>query len=673
MPAASKEIQKKIEALREKVRHHEYRYFVLDDPEISDYDFDQLVEHLKRLEAEHPELITPDSPTQRVGGKPREVVVKVAHASHMLSLDNTYNEDELRDWERRVHELSGRKDVDYVCELKLDGMSLALVYEDAQLVRGVTRGDGSVGEDVTLNVRTVRSIPLSIAKERLRKGGIPANFEVRGELLMPAAAFKKMNDDREKKGLSLFANPRNATAGTVRQLDASITAQRRLDYFPYMLLTDGHTHFDRHWVTLEALETAGFKVNQHRRLAKNMDEVWTFIQHWEDKRETLPYEIDGVVIKVDRSGLQDELGFTGKAPRWAIAYKYAARAGITRIEGIRVQVGRTGKLTPVAELTPVAIGGTTVRNATLHNMDEIERLGVKIGDWVQVERGGDVIPKVAQVIEDKDHPRGHETFHMPEKCPVCGTQVVKTQGEVDYRCVNANCPAKLRETILHFASRHVMNIEGMGDALVAQLTDRGLVKNVADIYRLTKDDLLALERMGDKSAQNVLDEINASKKLPLERVIFGLGIRFVGERTAQFLAGHFGSMDSFMKASQQELEQVDEVGPRIAESILEFFHEPKNRDLVQRLRDAGLTFAGKKRERGSKLAGKTFVLTGTLAKYTRDEARKMIEDAGGRVSGAVSKKTDYVVAGNDAGSKLDKAKELGVPVIEEKEMEKLVG
>jgi DNA ligase (NAD+) len=673
MPAASKEIQKKIEALREKVRHHEYRYFVLDDPEMSDYDFDQLVEQLKRLEAEHPDLITPDSPTQRVGGKPREGVVKVAHSSPMLSLDNTYNEDELRDWERRVHELSGRKDVDYVCELKLDGMSLALVYEDAQLVRGVTRGDGSVGEDVTLNVRTVRSIPLSIEKERLRKRGIPANFEVRGELLMPAAAFKKMNDDRQKKGLSLFANPRNATAGTVRQLDASITAQRRLDYFPYMLLTDGHTHFDRHGVTLEALETAGFKVNQHRRLAKNMDEVWTFIQHWEDRRETLPYEIDGVVIKVDRTGLQDELGFTGKAPRWAIAYKYAARAGITRIEGIRVQVGRTGKLTPVAELTPVAIGGTTVRNATLHNMDEIERLGVKIGDWVQVERGGDVIPKVAQVIEDKDHPRGHETFHMPEKCPVCGTQVVKTQGEVDYRCVNANCPAKLRETILHFASRHVMNIEGMGDALVAQLTDRGLVKNVADIYRLTKDDLLDLERMGDKSAQNVLDEINASKKLPLERVIFGLGVRFVGERTAQFLAEHFGSMDSLMKASQQELEQVDEVGPRIAESILEFFHEPKNRDLVQRLRDAGLTFAGKKRERGSKLAGKTFVLTGTLAKYTRDEARKMIEDAGGRVSGAVSKKTDYVVAGNDAGSKLDKAKELGVPVIEEKEMEKLVG
>jgi len=672
MASASKDVEKKIEALREKIRHHEYRYFVLDDPEISDFDFDKLVEQLKKLEAEHPELITADSPTQRVGGKPREGVVKVAHSSPMLSLDNTYNEEELRDWERRVHERSGRKDVDYVCELKLDGMSLALTYENGKLARGVTRGDGTLGEDVTLNIRTVRSIPLSIQKDKLKKAGMPADFEVRGELLMPLAGFKKMNEDREARGLSLFANPRNATAGTVRQLDASITAERRLDYFPYILLRNGRTHRDRHSETLEALEAAGFKVNPHHKLAKNMDEVWKFIQHWEDKRETLPYEIDGVVIKVDRTALQDELGFTGKAPRWAIAYKYAARAGITKIEGIRVQVGRTGKLTPVAELAPVAIGGTTVRNATLHNMDEIERLGVKIGDWVQVERGGDVIPKVAKVIDDKAYPRGREAFVMPEKCPVCGTKVVKTEGEVDYRCVNANCPAKLRETILHYASRHVMNIEGMGDALVAQLTDRGLVKNVADIYKLTKADLLSLERMGAKSAQNVLDEIEASKKLPLERVIFGLGIRFVGERTAQFLAEHFGSMDILMNASQEELEEVNEVGPRIAESMREFFAEPRNRDLVKRLREAGLTFAGKKRERGTKLAGKTFVLTGTLTRYTRDQAKKMIEDAGGRVSGSVSKKTDYVVAGSDAGSKLDKAKELGVTVIEEKEMEGLV-
>ncbi len=672
MPVASKEVEKQIESLRDQIRHHEYRYFVLDDPEISDFEFDKLVEQLKKAEAERPDLITPDSPTQRVGGKPREGVVKVAHSSPMLSLDNTYNEEELRAWERRVHELSGRKEVDYVCELKLDGMSLALVYEDGRLARGVTRGDGSVGEDVTLNVRTVRSIPLTIPKEKLKKAGIPVDFEVRGELLMPAASFKKMNEEREAKGLALFANPRNATAGTVRQLDASITANRRLDFFPYILLHNGRTYFDRHSETLQALEAAGFKVNQHRALAKNMEQVWKFIQGWEEKRETLPYEIDGVVIKVDRTGLQTELGFTGKAPRWAIAYKYAARAGVTKIEGIRVQVGRTGKLTPVAQLSPVAIGGTTVRNATLHNMDEIERLGVKIGDWVQVERGGDVIPKVVKVIEDKDHPRGHETFRMPENCPVCGTRVVRTEGEVDYRCVNANCPAKLRETILHFASRGVMNIDGMGDALVTQLTDRGLIKNVADIYSLTKNDLLGLERMGEKSAQNVLDEIEKSKKLPLERLILGLGIRFVGERTAQFLAEHFGSMEDLMKAGQAELEEVNEVGPRIAESIREFFEQPPNRDLVDRLRKAGLTFSGKKRERGTKLAGKTFVLTGTLAKYSRDEARKLIEDAGGRVSGSVSKKTDYVVAGSDAGSKLDKAKELGVPVIEEAEMEKLL-
>lgn len=670
---SGKDIEKKIETLRDQIRHHEYHYYVLDSPEITDYEFDKLMEQLKKLEAEHPEVITPDSPTQRVGGKPREGVLKVAHSSPMLSLDNTYNEDELRDWERRVHELSGRKDVDYVCELKLDGMSLALVYENGKLARGVTRGDGTTGEDITLNVRTVRSIPLAFPAEKLKKAGIPLDFEVRGELLMPTASFKKMNEDREAKGLALFANPRNATAGTVRQLDASVTAQRRLDFFPYILLQNGRTYFERHWETLEALNTAGFKVNPNRAQARNMEEVWKFIRQWEQKRESLPYEIDGVVIKVDRAGLQRELGFTGKAPRWAIAYKYAARAGVTRIEGIRVQVGRTGKLTPVAELTPVAIGGTTVRNATLHNMDEIERLGVKLGDWVQVERGGDVIPKVVKVIEDKDHPRGQESFRMPEHCPVCGTKIVKTEGEVDYRCINANCPAKLRETILHFASRGVMNIDGMGDALVAQLTDRGLVKNVADIYKLTKNDLLSLERMGDKSAQNVLAQIENSKKLPLERVILGLGIRFVGERTAQFLSEHFGSLEELMSATQEELENVNEVGPRIAESIREFFAEPRNQELIKRLKDAGLTFAGKKRERGTKLAGKTFVLTGTLLKYTRDEAKKMIEDAGGRVSGSVSKKTDYVVAGSDAGSKLDKAKELGVPVIEEQEMEKLVG
>jgi len=673
MPAAAKDLGKKIESLRDKIRHHESLYYVLDSPEISDAEFDKLMQQLKQLETEHPDLITSDSPTQRVGGKPREGFVKVPHSSPMLSLDNTYSEEELRAWERRVHELSGRSDVDYVCELKLDGMSLALIYENGKLVRGVTRGDGSVGEDVTLNVRTVRSIPLLIPAEKLKKAGIPADFEVRGELLMPTASFKKINEEREREGLPTFANPRNFTAGTVRQLDSNITAQRRLDYFPYMLLRNGRTYFDRHSKTLGALDAAGFKVNQNRKLVSSMDEVWSFIQQWEAKRDSLPYEIDGIVVKVDRTTLQDELGFTGKAPRWAIAYKYAARAGITQLENVRWQVGRTGKLTPVAELVPVSIGGTMVRNATLHNMDEIERLGVKIGDWLQVERGGDVIPKVAKVVDDKDHPRGKDDIDVPDKCPVCGTKVMRTEGEVDYRCVNANCPAKLLGTILHFASRGVMNIDGMGDALVAQLTDRGLVKNIADIYKLTKENLLSLERMGEKSAQNILDEIEKSKRLPLDRVIYGLGIRFVGQRTAEFLAEHFGSMDVLEHASVEELQNVDEVGPRIAESIAEFFSIPANRKLVERLREAKLTLTGEKKQRGTKLAGKTFVLTGTLPRFTRDEAKKMIEDAGGKVTGSVTRKTDYVVAGSDAGSKLDKARELGVAVIDEKQMEELAG
>jgi len=669
MPAG-KNLQKKLDALRDKVRHHEHRYYVLDSPEITDAEFDRLMDELIELEKQHPELITPDSPTQRVGGQVSGQFASVRHSTPMLSLAKTTSEAELRDWERRVHTLTGETKVDYVCELKLDGMSMALRYETGRLALGITRGNGTEGEDVTANVRTIRSIPLNISAQQLKKAGLPEAFEVRGELLMPSTSFQRMNEEQEQKGLAKFANPRNATAGTVRQLDPRITASRRLDFFAYGLLVDGRTIFDRHSAALKALQTAGFKVNPNHRLVHSIDDVWNFIGQWEGKRDTLPYETDGIVVKVDRIGLQQELGFTGKAPRWAIAFKYAARSGETQIEDILVQVGRTGKLTPVAALKPVPIGGTTVSRATLHNMDEIDRLGVKIGDWVLVERGGDVIPKVVKVLEDK--PRGHKKFHMPERCPVCGGHVVRAEGEADHRCVNVACPAKLRETIRHFASRGVLNIEGMGDSLVNQLVESGMVKDVADIYSLREDDLLKLERMGKKSADNILSEIANSKKLPLERVIYGLGIRFVGERTAQFLAEHFGSIDALMKASEEELQQVNEIGPRVSAAIREFFDEPKNVALVKRLKEAGLRFTGEKRERGTALAGKTFVLTGTLERHTRDEAKKLIEDAGGKVAGSVSKKTDYVVAGAEAGSKLDKAKELGVAVIEEDEMEKLV-
>ena len=699
MPASVKDqakddVPRRIEQLRGEIRRHEYLYYGLDQPAIGDAEFDALMNELKALEKEHPELIHPDSPTQRVGGKPREGFVKLPHSSPMLSLDNAYTEQELRDWERRVHELTGLRDVEYVCELKMDGLSMALRYAPggpspetsssvaprSQLVLALTRGDGSTGEEVTVNARTIRSVPLSIPQAALRALSLPPQFEVRGEVIIPAAAFQRMNEERERRGLAKFANPRNAGAGAVRVLDPNITALRRLDFYAYFLLADGRIFGQQQWDNLEALAAAGFKVNPHRKLARNIDEVWAFIAHWEEKRASLPYEIDGIVVKLNRVALWAELGFVGKAPRWAIAYKYAARAGITRIEDILVQVGRTGKLTPVAALQPVPIGGTTVSRATLHNMDEIERLGVKIGDWVQVERGGDVIPKVVKVVEDGEHPRGHGHFSMPVTCPVCGGHVVRIEGEVDYRCVNANCPAKLREAILHFASRSVMNIEGMGDALVAQLVDRGLVQNIGDIYRLTKPDLLQLERMGDKSAQNVLDEIEASKKLPLERVIFALGIRFVGERTAQFLAQHFGSLDAVIAAATLEdretslakLQEVEEVGPRIADSIREFFQEAKNRQLVEDLRQAGLIFAGTRKQRGTKLAGKTFVLTGTLNRYTREQTKRMIEDAGGKVSASVSKKTDYVVAGADPGSKLDKARQLGVQVIDEGGMEELL-
>jgi DNA ligase (NAD+) len=668
-------VEKQIHELRETIRHHEYLYFGLDAPEISDLDFDALVRKLRALEAEHPELITPDSPTQRIGGKPKEGFVKVPHSRPLLSLDNAYNEEELRAWDRRVHELAGENtEIDYVCEYKLDGLSMALHYRAgangaAYLERGITRGDGAIGEDVTGNVRTIRSVPLSIAAAKLKKANLPQNFEVRGEVVMPQAAFLKMNEDREAQGLAPAANPRNAAAGTIRTLEPNIVAQRRLDFYAYFALTEtGETLFAEQAQALDALAEAGFRVNTHREAVKDFSKLMDFINRAEEKRNSLGYEIDGVVIKIDSAEIQRRLGYTGRAPRWAIAYKFTARAAITQVEDIKVQVGRTGKLTPVAVLTPVLIGGTTVSRATLHNADEIERLGLLIGDWVKVERGGDVIPKVVEVVEDKDHPRGTRKYKFPTHCPVCNSEIVRTEGEVDYRCVNVDCPARLRESLLHFSARSVMNIEGLGEAVVTQLLDRGMVKSIADLYSLTGEQLLSLDRIGKKSADTLLAEIEKSKQNPLNRVLFGLGIRFIGERTAQLLAEEFGSMDDLMAASAEELERVNEVGPRVAQAIREFFDEGKNRALIEKLRAAGLKFTAEKRKKSSQLEGLTFVLTGTLPSLSREDAKAKIEAAGGRVSGSVSKKTHYVVAGEEAGSKLDKAREMGVKVIDEPEL-----
>ncbi len=694
---------KQIEALREEIRYHEHLYYVLDAPEITDAQYDALMNRLKKLEAEHPTLVTPDSPTQRVGGKPREGFAKVAHSRPMLSLDNAYNDEELRAWEQRVRAgLPASEKIQYVCELKLDGLSMALQYGagahgSSQLERGLTRGDGTTGEDVTTNVRTIRSVPLSVAASKLKTAGMPQNFEVRGEVVLPQAAFVKMNEERVAAGMTAAANPRNAAAGTIRTLEPNIVAQRRLDLYAYFLLRDGEPLLSHHSESLKALAEAGFRVNKYWRVSKDIDSVLQFIAEAEPMRETLGYEIDGVVVKVDSIQQQRRLGFTGKAPRWAIAYKFAARAGVTKLEDVLFQVGRTGKVTPVAALSPVFIGGTTVTRATLHNADEIERLGVRIGDYVHVERGGDVIPKIVEVIEDKDHPRGKGKIAFPEKCPRCGTPLVREEGEVDWRCVNASCPARLAEELRHFASRSVMNIEGLGESLIAQLlghtlseqseaaaegvedeaaeapTREALVHSIADIYGLRKEQLLGLERIGEKSADSLLEQIERSKKAPLNRVLLGLGIRFVGERTAQLLASHFGSMDAIMDAKQEELVAVNEVGPKVAEAIAEFFAAKRNRELVERLRKAGLTFTAEKKVTSSQLEGLTFVLTGTLPTLTREDAKERIESAGGKVSGSVSKKTSFVVAGDEAGSKLDKAQSLGVKVLDEAGLLEMLG
>jgi DNA ligase (NAD+) len=659
-----KDPRAEVEKLRKELRRHERLYYVLDHPEIGDAEYDALMRQLRELEERHPELAAPDSPTQRVGGKPREGFIKVPHSSAMLSLDNALNEAELRAFDSRVRDLLGGAEYGYVTELKMDGLSMAAHYRAGRFTRAVTRGDGSVGEDVTENARTIRSLPLSVETDL-------DDLEVRGEIVMNRKAFERLNLDRDEKGLSRFANPRNAAAGSLRVLEPQITASRRLEYYTYFLLTEGRPAKDSHWASLEELVRLGFKVNSHRRLCHTVDEVLAFCADWEERREQLPYEIDGVVVKIDSVAQQRQLGFTAKAPRWAIAYKYPARQAKTTVLGIEVQVGRTGALTPVAVLDPREVGGVTVARATLHNEDEIERLGLQVGDEVVIERSGDVIPKVVRVSAQGSK---RIPFKMPDQCPICGGAVVREEGEAASRCININCPARLKESILHFASRGVMNIDGVGDALVDQLVDRGLAESVADLYTLTSEQLLTLERMGPKSAANILRNIETSKRNPMPRVIGALGIRFVGERTAVFLAEAFRSMDAIAAASVDELQRAEEVGPKVAESVFRFFHEPHNRELLDRLRDAGLQFTyASSRPKGGPLHGLTFVLTGTFPTLSREQAKELIEGAGGKVSSAVSKKTSYVVSGADAGSKLTKAEGLGLRIIDEAKLLDLLG
>lgn len=642
-----------IEHLREKIRQHEYQYYVLAKPVVSDYEFDQLLRELQRLEAENTHLITPDSPSQRVGGQPAKEFPTYTFSHPMLSLENAYSRDEFTDWARRVLQLAKTEAVDFIAELKIDGLSIELVYEDGLLARAVTRGDGETGEVVTGNVRTIRSVPLRLHEK--------VSVEIRGEIFMGLKAFRNLNDEREQAGEARFANPRNAAAGSLRQLDPGIAAKRPLDCFGYSILPASPTQAEN----LERISALGLKVNPHRKLCHSVDEVIEFSTHWEEHRDDLDYEIDGVVVKVNALGIQDMLGSTAKSPRWAIALKFRARQATTKLADIRVQVGRTGALTPVAVLEPVQLGGTTIRNATLHNEDEIERLGVQINDRVLIERGGDVIPKIVSVVEQAPDRR---PFEKPIACPVCGGEAFRSEGEVVRRCLSQTCPAKLKEALLHWAGRRALKIDGLGERLVDQLVEKDLVWDVSGLYELNQEQLEGLERMGPKSAENLLNEIAASRSLEFWRVVFGLGIRHVGERTAQLLAEHLGSMARLQQASQEEFELVHEVGPKLAESIYKFLRQSENVALIERLRRAGLQMESTTPPLSAipaVFAGKAFVLTGTLDGMTREEATALIEQRGGRVTASVSRKTTYVIAGKDAGSKLDKARGLGVHVLGE--------
>lgn len=668
MPAPPTRTARRAEQLRKELHDHDYRYYVLAEPSIPDEEYDRLMRELQDLEKEYAVLRTPDSPTQRVGGQPTKEFGTVVHAPPMLSLANTYSEEEIRDFDRRVRELLEGDGPAYVAELKFDGVAIALTYRNGVLVRGATRGDGTQGDDITNNLRTVRSLPLQLraADKRLQ------DIEVRGEAFMHRKDFDAMNAQRALAGEKIFINPRNATAGTLKMQDPRVVAARPIRMYAYSLSSSGKGRTS-HAANLGILRTLGFPVNDHARTCRTIDEVIAFWKRWEQRRDTLPYDIDGVVIKVDSLDQQERLGTIAKSPRWAVAFKFASRKAETRLNGIILQVGRVGTVTPVAELEPVFVGGTTVSRATLHNIDYIATLDLRVGDTVVVEKGGDVIPKVSAAVPSK-RPKGTSPFVMPGSCPACGSRIYRPEDEANYFCENSECPAQVRGRIEHFASRGAMDIEGLGEAAVEQLVTLGLAGNIAELYTLRdrKKQLVALERWGEKSTQNLLDGIEASKKQPFHRVLYGLGIRHVGAGVAKVLAASFTSISALQGASDEDLRATSQVGPTIAESIAHFFADKHNRDIVRRLAAAGLTMTAERVRKGKTLAGKTFVLTGTLAGRTREEATALIEENGGTVASSVSKNTSYVLAGEAAGSKLARARSLGVKIIDEAEFVRML-
>jgi DNA ligase (NAD+) len=657
----------KIEQLCKDIRRHDHLYYVKDQPEIPDREYDRLLEQLKELEAKHPEAITPDSPTQRVGGAPAEGFASVVHKVPMLSLDNTYNVEELRDFHNRVVKNLGTEAVEYVVELKIDGLGVSLFYEDGVFVRGATRGDGKTGEDITANLKTIRSIPLTLP---MQSAGFKS-MEVRGEVYMNRKGFEALNRRREEEGAAPFVNPRNAAAGSLRLLDSRITALRPLNIWVYALGHFDGPAFKSHFEMLKQMGVLGFRTNPNTRLCQSFEDIHKMINEWQEKQATLDYDIDGMVVKVNSIAMQNKLGSTHKHPRWAAAFKYEAEEAETVVEDIRVQVGRTGAITPVAELIPVFVSGSTVSRATLHNEDEIANLDVRVGDKVVIIKAGEIIPKVVRVL-DKERKGRQPKFKMPKTCPECDSKIERPEGEAVWRCVNAACPAQLKERLLHFASRNAMDIDHLGTAIVDQLVDTGIVKSFYEIFDLKLEDVSTLERMADKSAQNLIDAIAKSKQAGLARLVFGLGIRHVGQRVAQVLAQTYGSMDALAKAPYEDLEAIDEIGPRIAESIREFFGEKHNKKELCKLKQHKLVMTEEKKAGGGSLEGKQFVLTGTLESMTRDEAKRKIIEAGGRVTSSVSAKTDYILAGTDPGSKLTKAQKLGIAILSGKEFQKLL-